>query len=48
VRSVEVDGVMQPSGEVALKDDGARHEVRVVLGEPKAMPEGELRAEAAQ
>ncbi|HKG15525.1 MAG TPA: glucoamylase family protein [Pyrinomonadaceae bacterium] len=32
VSAVEVDGVPQASGEVALKDDGASHRVRVVLG----------------
>jgi cyclic beta-1,2-glucan synthetase len=32
VRAVEVDGVLQASGEVALKDDGASHQVRIVLG----------------
>jgi cyclic beta-1,2-glucan synthetase len=49
VRSVEVDGVRQPSKEVALRDDGARHEVRVVLGEPEATPEGEIQSvESAQ
>jgi cyclic beta-1,2-glucan synthetase len=32
VRSVEVDGVPQAAGEVALKDDGASHQVRIVLG----------------
>ena len=46
VRSVEVDGEAQPSGEVALVDDGARHEVRVVLGEPTTVPQDELRLEA--
>jgi cyclic beta-1,2-glucan synthetase len=32
VRAVEVDGVLQASDEVALKDDGASHQVRIVLG----------------
>jgi cyclic beta-1,2-glucan synthetase len=29
---VEVDGELQPSDDIPLKDDGARHSVRVVLG----------------
>ena len=31
-REVEVDGVAQAAAEVTLKDDGATHQVRVVLG----------------
>jgi cyclic beta-1,2-glucan synthetase len=33
IASVEVDGELQPSDDIPLKDDGARHTVRVVLGE---------------
>ncbi len=32
VSLVEVDGVAQPGDEVTLSDDGANHQVRVVLG----------------
>jgi cyclic beta-1,2-glucan synthetase len=32
VRAVELDGVAQASDEVTLDDDGASHQVRVVLG----------------
>jgi cyclic beta-1,2-glucan synthetase len=32
LRSVEVDGVAQADAEVTLRDDGANHQVRVVLG----------------
>ena len=32
IASVEVDGELQPSDDIPLKDDGARHTVRVVLG----------------
>jgi len=32
VLSVELDGVEQAAAEVALKDGGASHQVRVVLG----------------
>ena len=32
LRAVEVDGVTQPANEVTLKDDGASHQVRVLLG----------------
>jgi cyclic beta-1,2-glucan synthetase len=32
LRAVEVDGAAQAANEVTLKDDGATHQVRVVLG----------------
>jgi cyclic beta-1,2-glucan synthetase len=38
VATVEVDGVPQASDEVALKDDGAEHRVRIVLGERVSAP----------
>lgn len=33
VASVELDGVDQPSREIALADDGKTHEMRVLMGE---------------
>jgi cyclic beta-1,2-glucan synthetase len=36
VRRVELDGVQQPDGIVPVGDDGALHQVRVVMG--KASP----------
>ncbi|MCA1593322.1 MAG: hypothetical protein LC754_11880, partial [Acidobacteria bacterium] len=46
IAAVEVDGAAQGADEIALRDDGASHQVRVVLGERAAMPEGEEIVEA--
>ncbi|HYX42018.1 MAG TPA: glycosyl hydrolase family 65 protein, partial [Pyrinomonadaceae bacterium] len=48
VASVELDGVPQASGEITLRDDGARHQVRVLLGERPAATGGETQMEATQ
>jgi cyclic beta-1,2-glucan synthetase len=48
IASVEVDGVPQAEDEIALKDDGAKHRVRIVLGEQLPAPEDEMRVEATQ
>jgi cyclic beta-1,2-glucan synthetase len=34
VGSVEVDGIVQDSADIQLKDDGQRHQVRIVLAAP--------------
>ncbi|PYS94298.1 MAG: hypothetical protein DMF64_01530 [Acidobacteria bacterium] len=44
VASIEVDGVPQPADEVALKDDGAEHQVHVVMGERAPAPADETQA----
>lgn len=41
VASVEVDGELQKSNDIPLRDDGARHAVRIVLGERAPQPEAE-------
>jgi cyclic beta-1,2-glucan synthetase len=46
VATVEVDDAPQMVGEVELKDDGAEHQVRLVLGERVPMPESEAQSEA--
>ena len=40
VAQVELDGKKLPTGEthIVLADDGQTHEVRVILGEPQALP----------
>ncbi len=45
---VEVDGAAQTSGKIPLADDGASHEVRVVLGELMTTLEVKQEAEARQ
>jgi hypothetical protein len=46
---IEVDGVVQATDEIALKDDGAEHQVRVVLGESRRpAPADEAQPEAAR
>jgi cyclic beta-1,2-glucan synthetase len=49
VAVIEVDGVRQATDEIALKDDGAEHQVRVVLGErPRPTPADEEQPEATK
>jgi cyclic beta-1,2-glucan synthetase len=49
IRSVEVDGAAQGVDEVALRDDGARHQVRIVLGEREEVaPVDELSVETTR
>ncbi|MBA3804629.1 MAG: hypothetical protein H0X14_02805, partial [Acidobacteria bacterium] len=49
IASVEVDGELQPSGDIPLKDDGAKHMVRIVLGvRPQAAAETRGAPETAQ
>jgi cyclic beta-1,2-glucan synthetase len=49
IASVEVDGELQPSDDIPLKDDGARHTVRIVLGARATPAPDESRgAETAQ
>jgi len=45
IASLEVDGAAQTTGDFALTDDGARHSVRVVLGERRQAPDAERVAE---
>ena len=48
IASVEVDGEVQTTNDIPLRDDGARHSVRVVLGERVSpQPEDEPAAVAA-
>ncbi len=48
VVSIEVDGQLIPTGDIPLADDGARHTIRIVMGEPPPpVSEDEPRAEAA-
>jgi cyclic beta-1,2-glucan synthetase len=48
VATVELDGALQPDDVVPLIDDGATHNVRVVLGEKAKTDSDETAAEAAQ
>lgn len=48
IASVEVDGVLQPSDDIPLLDDGARHAVRVVLGVREHGADERRSAETAQ
>ena len=48
IASVEVDGVLQPSDDIPLLDDGARHTVRVVLGVREHGADERRSAETAQ
>ncbi|HEX7312640.1 MAG TPA: glucoamylase family protein [Pyrinomonadaceae bacterium] len=48
IESVEVDGVVQGTDDIPLADDGARHAVRVVLGERRHAPEAERAAESGR
>jgi cyclic beta-1,2-glucan synthetase len=48
IASVEVDGELQPSDDIPLKDDGARHSVRVVLGVRAQAADERRSAETAQ
>ena len=48
IASVEVDGELQPSDDIPLKDDGARHSVRVVLGVRPQAADERRSAETAQ
>jgi cyclic beta-1,2-glucan synthetase len=49
IASVEVDGALQPTDDIPLTDDGARHTVRVVLGTRTTPAADERRgAETAQ
>ncbi len=41
ILSVELDGVLLPQNEIALKDDGALHEIRIILGNKPIASEGE-------
>jgi cyclic beta-1,2-glucan synthetase len=47
VVSVEVDGDVQKTNDIPLRDDGVRHSVRVVLGERAPQPEDEPPAAVA-
>ncbi|HYY57778.1 MAG TPA: glucoamylase family protein [Pyrinomonadaceae bacterium] len=49
IASVEVDGELQPTDDIPLKDDGARHTVRIILGtRPTPAPDESRGAETAQ
>jgi cyclic beta-1,2-glucan synthetase len=48
IKSVEVDGAAQTSDEIALTDDGAEHQVRIVLGEREPAPADEQPVEVTQ
>ncbi|HWW76012.1 MAG TPA: protein ndvB, partial [Pyrinomonadaceae bacterium] len=48
IASVEVDGAAQAGEDIPLTDDGAKHSVRVVLGERRHAPEAERAAESGQ
>ncbi|HEU4595677.1 MAG TPA: glucoamylase family protein [Pyrinomonadaceae bacterium] len=48
IAALEVDGVAQASEDFPLADDGAKHSVRVVLGERRRAPEAERLAESGQ
>lgn len=45
IASLEVDGAAQTTDDFALTDDGAKHSVRVVLGERRQAPDAERVAE---
>ena len=44
IAALEVDGVAQGTDDLPLADDGARHNVRVVLGERRPAPDAQQRA----
>jgi cyclic beta-1,2-glucan synthetase len=48
IASVEVDGELQPTDDIPLKDDGARHSVRIVLGQRPPATDERRSAETAQ
>ena len=48
IASLEVDGVAQSTDEILLKDDRAKHTVRIVLGPRRQLPDAERTTETAQ
>jgi cyclic beta-1,2-glucan synthetase len=48
IAALEVDGVTQGRDDIPLTDDGAKHSVRVVLGERRQAPDAERAAESGQ
>ncbi|OLE54438.1 MAG: hypothetical protein AUG51_08195 [Acidobacteria bacterium 13_1_20CM_3_53_8] len=48
IASLEVDGAAQSTDEILLKDDRAKHTVRIVLGTRKQLPDAERATETAQ
>ena len=48
IAALEVDGVAQGTDDFPLTDDGAKHSVRVVLGERKHAPDAERAADGGQ
>jgi cyclic beta-1,2-glucan synthetase len=48
IASVELDGKQQTTTDIRLRDDGANHAVRIVLGEQTLRKDGETRDQAAQ
>jgi cyclic beta-1,2-glucan synthetase len=48
IAALEVDGVAQSADDIPLTDDGAKHSVRVVLGDRKHAPDAERAAESGR
>jgi cyclic beta-1,2-glucan synthetase len=48
IADVEVDGAAQATDDIPLTDDGAKHSVRVVLGEREQAPDAERAADGGR